>query len=96
MPVQRMSSIGPIEQSFLLAAQAQKAAARARDKEDADDRTPRRDDLVDLRVHGVITAGAVKPVPKNDSEQAAAERDRQGETIRRDPDDERPRIDVRA
>lgn len=94
-----MSVIGsPIETSALQAAQAQQTAAKARDKERAaSERARRWQDQVDLRVAGVESAEAVRPLPQNDSEQA--EEEHHAEVRRQRQDDETdgtPHIDVRA
>jgi len=67
-----------LETAALQAIHAQQVASKARDKEKAQSATGRRfHDLVELRVSGVETADALKPLPQNDSEQADRERDGQ-------------------
>jgi hypothetical protein len=72
-----MSSIGsPIQTSLIQTAQAQQVAGKSRDREKsaASDSARRMADQVDLRVAGVEGDDAVRRLPGNDSEQAAAER----------------------
>lgn len=89
----------PIEGSIIQAAQAQQVASKARDREKAvSDRTQRFLDAVELRVAGVESAEAVRPLPQNDSEQAEAEHDA---AAGRQPsgdasDEDRPHVDLRA
>jgi hypothetical protein len=93
-----MSVIGsPLETSALQAIQAQHVASKARDKEKAQSASGRRfQDLVELRVAGLETADAVRPIPHNDSEQADTERDGQDQPTAKAKEDDRPRIDVKA
>jgi hypothetical protein len=97
-----MSAIPPIDSSLLQAAQAQQSASKARDRERAtSDRGNRYRDLVELRVNGVELPGAVRGLPKNDSEQADSEHDARPPDARADSgasDDsgEPPRVDVQA
>lgn len=92
-----MSVVGSsLETAALQALQAQQTASKARDREKSESATGRRfNDLVELRVGGVETADAVKPLPHNDSEQADQERDAR-EQPGRQADDEQPRIDLKA
>jgi hypothetical protein len=94
-----MSSVGgPIQTSLVQAAQAQQVASKARDKEKArTDATQRRDDQLELRVTGVEATDAVRKLPHNDSEQA--EEEHRGDVLDgppATPDDDPPRIDVKA
>ncbi len=94
-----MSSIGsPIDTSLLQAAQAQQAAAKAKDRERAATETGRRfEDLVELRVAGVESDEAVRKLPHNESEQAETEHEAQSQPNSPPPDDEdRPRVDLKA
>jgi len=96
-----MSSIGstPLETSILQASSAQQVASKAKDKERAaTEQARRQQDLVDLSVAGVETSEAVRKLPRNDSEQAEAERDRDGDRGTAPPPDdgESPHVDVTA
>ena len=73
-----MSSIGsPILTSLIQAAQAQRQASGARDREKAqENRGPDREDVFELRVDGMVTGDGVRKLPRNDSEEADEERDR--------------------
>ncbi|MHC4415065.1 MAG: hypothetical protein ACYS0G_07265 [Planctomycetota bacterium] len=87
----------PIDASLLQTAQAQQTASKARDRERAaSDRTQRFADQVELRVAGVESAEAVRQLPQNDSEQAGAEHEAKDQLPRSEPDEDRPRIDVKA
>jgi hypothetical protein len=90
-----MSTIGsPIETSLLQAAQAQQTASKARDREKAaTERARRFADMVELRVAGVEDTEAIRKLPSNESEQAEAEHQSRDP---RPPEDDRPRIDVKA
>lgn len=93
-----MSTIGggnPIDASTLQAAQAQRTASKARDRERAD-AAPRRSDRdrYELRVTGVESAEAPRALPRNDSEQAEDEHRRHDP--RRRKDEPPPRIDLQA
>lgn len=95
-----MSVIGsPLETSIVQAVQAQQTASKARDRQRAIGESARRfADIIDLRVAGVETAEAVRPLPQNGSEQA--DQESHGPSLRagdRDPGtDARPGVDVRA
>jgi len=94
-----MSVIGsPLETSALQAIQAQHVASKARDKDKAQSATGRRfNDLVELRVAGLETADAVRPLPQNNSEQAQTEHDSQGGAADAKADQApRPHIDLKA
>lgn len=83
-----------METSLLQAAQAQQAASRARDREQAarDSAARRFRDLVELRVGTVEAAQALRKLPANESEQA--EEEHRGHT---NADDQPPgRVDVQA
>jgi hypothetical protein len=87
-----MSVIGsPIETAALQAIQAQHVASKARDKEKAESASGRKfNDLVELRVAGLETSDAVRPLPQNNSEQADREHQSQ------DRSNPKPRVDVKA
>jgi hypothetical protein len=70
-----MSVVGSsLETAALQAIQAQHVASKARDKEKSESASGRRfNDLVELRVAGLETADAVRPLPQNNSEQAETE-----------------------
>jgi hypothetical protein len=96
-----MSAAGsPIDMSLVQAAQAQRTASKARDRERAaEERTQRYSDLLELRVAGVELADALRQLPQNDSEQAGAEHEAKGHHQPNEPkadDEERPHIDVTA
>jgi hypothetical protein len=89
-----MSVLGPLETSLLQAAQAQQAASRARDREQAarDSAARRFRDLVELRVGSVEAAQALRKLPANESEQAEVEH-----RAHSDGEDPPPgRVDVQA
>jgi hypothetical protein len=92
-----MSVVGSsLETAALQAIHASHVASKARDKEKAESASGRRfNDLVELRVSGVETADAVKPLPRNDSEQAECEHQEQDHSTG-EPPDERPHIDLKA
>ena len=94
-----MSVIGsPLETAALQAIQAQHVASKARDREKAQSASGRRfEDLVELRVAGLETADAVRPLPQNNSEQERSEHEASdGNSTSPDSRAERPRIDVKA
>ena len=96
-----MSVVGSsLETAALQAIHAQHVASKARDKEKAESASGRRfNDLVELRVSGVETADAVKPLPQNDSEQAEREHQEEDHSKPDSPDQppgERPHIDLKA
>ncbi len=95
-----MSTIGsPIETSLLQAAQAQQAASKARDKEKAATESGRRfADQVDLKVAGVETKEAVRPLPHTDSEENEQEHRSQADAppMPEGEDEDRPHVDLTA
>ena len=91
-----MSTVGTsIETSALQAAQAQRTAAKARDKERADTNTGQRlADILDLKIAGVEATEAARKLPGNDSEENAGEQ--RSKHHHPPADDEQPRVDLTA
>ncbi len=86
----------PIDTSLVQAAQAQQTASKARDRERASsERSQRYTDMLELRVAGMESGEAVRPLPHSDSEQADHEREGKKQPVRRDNDDVE-RLDVTA
>ncbi len=92
-----MSVIGsPIDTSLVQAAQAQQTASKARDRERAvSERSQRYTDMLELRVSGMESGEAVRPLPHSDSEQADHEREAKKQPAPRDSVDVE-RLDVTA
>ena len=92
-----MSIIGsPLDTSLVQAAQAQQTASKARDRERATtERGQRYTDMLELRVAGMESGEAVRPLPHSDSEQADHEREGKKQPVQRDSDDVE-RLDVTA
>ena len=93
-----MSTIGsPIETSLLQAAQAQQTASKARDREKAATESGRRfADQVDLKVAGVESTDAVRPLPHTDSEENEQEHRSHADAPTLPEDEDRPHIDLTA
>ena len=93
-----MSAVpSPIETSLLQAAQAQRTASKARDRERASsDSAQRFTDLVELRVAGVVSSEALRKLPQNDSQEAGTEHESRGHATPDDQERPSPGIDVQA
>lgn len=93
-----MSTLGSsIETSVLQAAQAQRMASKARDKERADSGSSKRmADILDLKTAAVEGVDAPRRLPGNDSEEMADEQRAKHHHPDATGDNEPPRIDVTA
>lgn len=93
-----MSTIGsPLTTSILQAAQAQQVASKSRDREKAATETKQRyKDQVDLKVAGVETDSAVRPIPHTESEQSEQEHRSHNLPVNLKDQEESPRIDLQA
>ena len=93
-----MSTIGsPLNTSLVQAAQAQQVASKSRDREKAATEAGKRyKDQVDLKVAGVETESAVRPLPHTESEQSEQEHRSHDLPVAARDQEEAPRIDLKA